>query len=496
MDVRCERCSTEYELEDDSVSAEGTDVQCTSCGHTFRVHLPAAGSADAGGGAGPSPPPAEWLLETASGDGQVHRFRDLTALQKWIIERKVTREDRVSKTGQAWRRLGEIVELQPFFDVVDEADRAKAAAAAVGARGLSAQAADARRNGRTPARGLSVDGPNAPGGPGRSTPPAARGVPRSSEIMPVEAPSEEAGIDTAVVRIGGGRWKVIVGLAVAGVVAYLGIRQLQGGLDITPSQLAALGRRSEPPPQPPPVAEPLPAPSPGVASAPPAVPEIPPAPASAPAASPPAAAVAPRTSQPRRRRPPHPRLRRRAAQAEAPAAETPASVPAKPAVAPGTTERVRPGRARAAAAAAADAEAATGGSYEQLVLAGDKALENGASNRALRLFDRALKLQPDGAEALAGLGYVNLDRHRAEAAVSYFRRALTVSPYAPAMFGLGEAYRALGDKARALDAYQRYLSTSPTGADAPAARRQLKALGESEGPPPTPATILQEGAAE
>jgi tetratricopeptide (TPR) repeat protein len=184
-----------------------------------------------------------------------------------------------------------------------------------------------------------------------------------------------------------------------------------------------------------------------------------------------------------------------AAQAEAPAAETPASVPAKPAAAPGTTERVS-GRARAAAAAAADAEGGTGASYEQLVVDGDKALENGGSKRALRLFERALKLQPDGAEALAGLGYVNLDRHRAEAAVSYFRRSLAVSPYAPAMFGLGEAYRALGDKARALDAYQRYLSTSPSGADAPAARRQLKALGESERPPPTPSTILQEGAAE
>jgi tetratricopeptide (TPR) repeat protein len=135
-------------------------------------------------------------------------------------------------------------------------------------------------------------------------------------------------------------------------------------------------------------------------------------------------------------------------------------------------------------------------SYEQLVVNGDKALENGASGRALRLFERALKLQPDGAEALAGLGYVNLDRQRVEAAISYFRRSLSVSPYAPAMFGMGEAYRALGDRARALEAYQRYLNSSPNGTDAPAARRQLKALGESEGPPPTPSTILQEGATE
>jgi tetratricopeptide (TPR) repeat protein len=157
---------------------------------------------------------------------------------------------------------------------------------------------------------------------------------------------------------------------------------------------------------------------------------------------------------------------------------------------------MRPGvRARAAALAAAAGEAPDV-SYEQLVVNGDKALENGASGRALRLFERALKLQPDGAEALAGLGYVNLDRQRVEAAISYFRRSLSVSPYAPAMFGMGEAYRALGDRARALEAYQRYLNSSPNGTDAPAARRQLKALGESEGPPPTPSTILQEGATE
>jgi tetratricopeptide (TPR) repeat protein len=138
--------------------------------------------------------------------------------------------------------------------------------------------------------------------------------------------------------------------------------------------------------------------------------------------------------------------------AESPAAEVPASVPTKAAAAPGTTERMRPGvRARAAALAVSAGEAPDV-SYEHLVVNGDKALENGASGRALRLFERALKLQPDGAEALAGLGYVNLDRQRAEAAISYFRRSLSVSPYAPAMFGMGEAYRALGDRARALEA--------------------------------------------
>ena len=489
MDVRCERCSTEYELEDDSVSAEGTDVQCTSCGHTFRVHRPTGGT-EAGAGAAASPPPADWLLETTSGEGQVHRFRDLTSLQKWIIERKVTREDRISKTGQAWRRLGEIVELQPFFDVVDEADRAKAAAAAVGARGLSAQAADARRTGRTPAAGLSVDGPDAPGGPGRSTPPAARGAQRSSEIMPVEAPGDEAGIDTAVVRIGGGRWKVVVGLVIAGAIAYFGIQRLNGSLGITAAQLAALGRRAMPERMRAPEITPItasPAGSPPPAAPPPAAPPPAESPPATPPSEPTAVAAVPATP------PPPPAA---APPAAPPAVETPASVPDQPVAAP-ATERVRPAGARArAAAAVAGGQAAPEVSYEQLVIDGDKALENGASGRALRLFERALKLQPEGAEALAGLGYVNLDRQRAEAAVSYFRRSLAVSPYAPAIFGMGEAYRALGDRTRALEAYQRYLAVSPSGADAPAARRQMKTLGEAEGPPPTPATILQEGATE
>ena len=37
MDVRCDRCQTEYELEDDSVAERGASVQCTTCGHTFVV---------------------------------------------------------------------------------------------------------------------------------------------------------------------------------------------------------------------------------------------------------------------------------------------------------------------------------------------------------------------------------------------------------------------------------------------------------------------------
>ena len=130
MDVRCDRCETEYELDDDSVTEGGASVQCTTCGHTFVVGpdgvtiaqivpTPPGGLADLG------PQAADWLLATE--DGQTHRFRDLTTLQKWVVERKATREDRVSQRGGPWLPLGEVDELAPFFAVVDQADRARSA---------------------------------------------------------------------------------------------------------------------------------------------------------------------------------------------------------------------------------------------------------------------------------------------------------------------------------------------------------------------------------
>src|SRR5689334_2018830 len=108
MDVRCERCGTEYELDEASVPDAGTQVQCSECGHTFMALRPGttapppratSSTPSAGAGIDGGPPAADWLLQTS--DGQTHRFRDLTVLQKWIIERKVTRNDRVSRTGQA-----------------------------------------------------------------------------------------------------------------------------------------------------------------------------------------------------------------------------------------------------------------------------------------------------------------------------------------------------------------------------------------------------------
>ncbi len=470
MDVRCERCATEYELDDDSVPAGGCPVQCTSCGHTFTVNR---GHAAPAGEPMPSPPAADWLLETS--DGRLHRFRNLTSLQKWIIERKVTREDKISRTGQAWRRLGEIVELAPFFDVVDEADRARAGQAGSHAEDLKAEAQRARRAGS--ARPSPVAGGAAAASPSpavRRPTPAARHS-SSQEMAGVDAwaadgqsRTDESGeFDTSVVRNQRRGVKLTVGIlltaAVAVAVWFLVDRFGTAG-KVSPGASAltpVVPTEVSPEPAAPPPRE-TPTPSPPVAAAPPVVP------------------------------------------AKAPTSPGGTPTASSPAEATGST---------AVAAGKAKAEASEGeapASYDKMVSDADRLLENGATDRALKLYERALKVQPHGVDALTGMAYATLDKDRVSLAIGFFERALTQAPsYGPAMFGLAEALRAQGQEARALEVYRRYLQINAAGADAPAARRQLRLLedkmGAAEptraaspppsGPPPSPSSVVNEAEA-
>ncbi|SEU15811.1 tetratricopeptide repeat protein [Stigmatella erecta] len=152
MDVRCDRCKSQYQLEDARIPEAGLTVQCPSCQYVFGlkkksllITLPvkpgqeqsspvvvlgsAASAAASEEGPEPGLPPAgagersrEWRVRQASGN--VFSLKDLTTLQKWIIERKVVRDDEISLTGDSWKRLGDIAELATFFQVLDEAQRA------------------------------------------------------------------------------------------------------------------------------------------------------------------------------------------------------------------------------------------------------------------------------------------------------------------------------------------------------------------------------------
>jgi predicted Zn finger-like uncharacterized protein len=109
MDVTCDRCSTEYEFEEALVSPRGTTVKCTQCGHLFKVFRPERALPTLAN---------HWTVRGS--DGSSHQLPNLVELTQSIALGIFLRDDEVSRTGKAWRRLGDIEELEAFFA---EADR-------------------------------------------------------------------------------------------------------------------------------------------------------------------------------------------------------------------------------------------------------------------------------------------------------------------------------------------------------------------------------------
>jgi hypothetical protein len=370
-------------------------------------------------------------------EGKTHRFRDSQTLQKWVVERRVTRADRVCPPGGTWRRLGDVDELRPFFDVVAQADRA--AAAARGARPTRPE---------TP-RGSAASRPYV--SPDLDDDDVLGGKTRRPVVSGGFSDNFSTDDDLAMAGLGSrhtGR-KLLIGVVVvfAGLAAYLGFRGT-AGLHFPGSGPASPSTAAPPSPVAPPPA----------AVAPPA-PVLPPGPAPSPPAP-----VAPAPA--------------------APAAAAPAPAPVAPRP-PVTKPSEEPAPARPAARELASGGDAHPRSYEHLISEADRAIENGQTAKAQKLYDEALKLQPNGVAAVTGSAYVLLDKQKPLAAIDSFKRALSGAPtFGPALFGLAEAYRLEGQPAPAITAYRRYLEASPNGSDAPAARRQIREL-ESQAPAPS-----------
>ncbi|MCA9582070.1 MAG: zinc-ribbon domain-containing protein [Myxococcales bacterium] len=102
MDVTCDRCGTEYEFDETLVTAKGTNVKCTNCGFVFRVFL------HDGNGA------KTWSIRQA--DGKTVTLASLRDLQQLIATGELTPTDQISRSGEAWKPLGDIAELRAFFD--------------------------------------------------------------------------------------------------------------------------------------------------------------------------------------------------------------------------------------------------------------------------------------------------------------------------------------------------------------------------------------------
>ncbi|HEX3762200.1 MAG TPA: zinc-ribbon domain-containing protein [Kofleriaceae bacterium] len=182
MDVRCEKCQTEYELDEARLKPGGVTVKCTNCGHMFKIRKRAitnvgvtspppitggpagslAGSTMPSGLVGQGAPARtransskplpkltrprgdsmldddarptvltsaneeapttidrQWLIRLENGEPK--SCRELATLQQWIVSGVVTRESLISRTGKTWKRIGDIADLDQYFAIADEA---------------------------------------------------------------------------------------------------------------------------------------------------------------------------------------------------------------------------------------------------------------------------------------------------------------------------------------------------------------------------------------
>ena len=146
-----------------------------------------------------------WVVETTS--GEVLPLADLATLHRWIIARRVNRDDRLSHNDESRQRLGDIAELLPFFAIVDSAERARG------------QAMPSESQ-------LPVPLPAPLAVPVLQPPPAATRTmsAQSSGAMPAVGAEQD---QTVIIRVDSkrslGLVKLLVAGAVAAAVAYLGI---------------------------------------------------------------------------------------------------------------------------------------------------------------------------------------------------------------------------------------------------------------------------------
>ncbi len=496
MDVSCPSCKSEYELDDARVPAEGVTVKCASCQYVFKVKRPEArapslttpggGSGVAGSALPPAPPSREWKVRQVSGN--VYTCRELTTLQKWIIEGKVVRDDEISLSGDAWKRLGNIPELASFFQVVEDAARARSYDALKsvsapqpafvtssppppvaapperlepmmakpppppppsmptsptetlkGARlpPLREPPVPAERSATEYDEATDPEGrPRRPqSGPHRPSPSRARQPELESESEDFEDSLRAAGVK----RSGRSGWilLLIAGLGLGGGLGYY------FGWYVPEQEARAAEKR---------------------------------------------AAEKALADETQKREEAEARAKAEQAKAVVPAKELDAGEPvvvpavvvdagAPPVIDAGAPEVVDAGQPVVDAGVKAPKKAEPVHDYDWYMARADRLREQEKSEAALDMYGRAAELHPDRAEPLAGRGLALLDMGRAVAAQASLEQALAINrSYGPAIMGLAEAYRAGGNTEKAIQYYQRYLEVLPNGPEAAVARNQLERL--------------------
>lgn len=464
MDVRCPRCQSEYDFDEARVPDAGVNVKCAQCTFVFRV-MRSEPPGPVAAALPPASPAREWKVRQPSGNTYV--CRELTTLQRWIVEGKVSRDDEISLTGDTWKRLGNIPELASFFQVVDEAQRARAYDTLRGAPGASAVAPQypspptatvptfpspppqpipqsspsdilaARLFGdevstSAPAQNQEVELSSALPKPANSPRPPPNASPAKPNLAslpqhqrkpaPLSSPSptpfSEAELASVNKRAGGGtKWLVLLLLLVGGAAAYY------FAVMVPEQARAEQARRAE--------AERL-------------------AKAEAEAAHEAAAMKA---------------------KAEADAAAK--LVAEQAAFDAGVADAGPPEVANGTEAPSEPPRSARG--FDAVIAQAERLRERERPQQALNLFGQAAEMKPERVEPHAGRGLTYLDMQQPAAAEASFDEALKLSPrYGPAIMGMAESLRMQGKKEKAIEWYKRYLEVLPDGSEAAVARNALE----------------------
>ncbi len=104
MIIRCPKCGTDFALEADSIGPEGVTLRCSVCSHVFHAELVAPGaSIDA----------EPWQI--ASPEKHLFTVPDVKTILAYIEDGRITPEHQVSRSGQAWVRIGDLPEFSSVF---------------------------------------------------------------------------------------------------------------------------------------------------------------------------------------------------------------------------------------------------------------------------------------------------------------------------------------------------------------------------------------------
>ena len=103
-------------------------------------------------------------------------------------------------------------------------------------------------------------------------------------------------------------------------------------------------------------------------------------------------------------------------------------------------------------------------------------VNNGAPEKAQRLFERQIALNPGSAAAHFGLGRALLEQKSLDPAIVSMERALQIDPKLTGHYRLGIAYQSKGEKVRARAAFEQFLAYTTQGRAADDARKRLGEL--------------------